>query len=268
VDPVLSFHDVAFVRDRRPILAGIDWTVGPGERWVVLGPNGAGKSTMLRIAATYQLPTRGRVDVLGRRVGGADLRQVRPEIGLVSPSLASGLAPGMTAVDAAVTGVDATLRRFRQEYTPAEWERAAELLELVGCGRLSGSRFDRLSEGERQRVLLARALAAEPRLLLLDEPGANLDLGGREHLLGALTRVVASSVEAAVLVTHHLEEIPRGFTHALLLRDGGIVAAGPLRETLLSGAVAECYGMPVTVREERGRFTAMAAASAAVTGGT
>jgi iron complex transport system ATP-binding protein len=267
VPPVLHLDGVSLVRQGRPLVDRVEWRVEPDERWVVLGPNGAGKSTLLRLAATYELPTRCRAHVLGRRVGGADLRTVRPEIGYLAPSIAGSIAPGMSARDAVVTGVDATLRRFRQEYTPEEWRRAEALLDAVGCAGLASQRLDRLSDGERQRVLLARALMPRPRLLLLDEPGANLDLRGREHLLDALTAVARSDeVEAVVLVTHRLEEIPTGFTHALLLRAGGVVAAGPLRETLLSGAVAACFGVEVEVREHAGRFTAVPSTSSLARG--
>ncbi len=261
--PVLTFAAVGFVRDRRPILERVGWTVRRGQRWVVLGPNGAGKSTLLRLASTYELPTRGRVEVLGRRVGGADLRQVRPEIGLVAPVLADSIAPGTTARDAVVTGVDATLRRFRQEYTPDEWRRVDELLRLVGCADLGHVRFDRLSDGERQRVLLARALVTRPRLLLLDEPAANLDLGGRELLVRALGDVSSEpDLEAICLVTHHVEEIPDAFTHALLLREGRTVASGPIDETLTGPALSTCFGLPVRVERRAGRFVATAGSGA------
>lgn len=261
----LALTGVGFVRDGRPILDGVDWTVRDGQRWVVLGPNGAGKSTLLRLASTYELPTRGRIEVLGRRVGGVDLRQVRPEIGLVSPGLADGIAPGTTARDAVVTGVDATLRRFRQEYTPDQWRRVDELLGLVGCADLADVRFDRLSDGERQRVLLARALVTRPRLLLLDEPGANLDLAGRELLLRALGEVTSEpELDAVCLVTHHVEEIPDAFTHVLLLRDGRTVAAGRIDETLTGPALSACFGLTVRVERRGGRFVATATSDAPI----
>lgn len=255
-DP-LHLDGVAYVRDRRHVLRDVSWRVRAGDRWAVIGPNGAGKSTLLRLASTYALPTRGTVEVLGRRVGGADLREVRRDIGVVAPWLATDLAPSTTARDAVLTGADATLRRFRQEYTPAERGRADELLDLVGCVDRAGDPFGRLSDGERQRVLLARALLAEPGLLVLDEPAANLDLPGRELLLRTLGRLAADpSAPAMVVVTHHLEEIPPGCDHALLLRDGAVVAAGPIDEALADRPLSDCFDLPLTVERSEGRLHA------------
>ncbi|MGH3442961.1 MAG: ABC transporter ATP-binding protein [Nitriliruptorales bacterium] len=259
VDPVLHFEDVSFVRDGRTILDRIRWGIRPGERWILLGPNGAGKSTLLRLASTYGLPTRGRVHVLGHRVGGTDLRVLRADIGYVSPGLGREVARGTRALDAVVMGVDATLRRWRQEYTAAQLVRARELLTTFGCDHVAEARFETLSEGERQRVQVARALMADPALLLLDEPTAGLDLGGREQLVSGLAALAANGqTPGIVFVTHHVEEVPPGFTHALLLRNGAITAAGPLEQTLTSETLSACFGVPVTLRRLGDRWAATA----------
>lgn len=262
---VLHVDHVDVVRDARPILADVSWEVRAGERWTVLGPNGAGKSTLLRLASTYQLPTRGRVHVLGRRVGGVDLRTVRPLIGYVSASHGRAVAPGSTTLDAVITGVDASLRRWRQEYRPGDWTRARTLLADVGCEHLAGAAFDTLSDGERLRVQLARALMPQPRLLLLDEPAASLDLAGREQLLAALERFAGDpSLPGLVLVTHHVEEVPRATTHALLLRHGRVVVSGPVDEVLDDGPLSACFGVPVQVHRRDGRYHAVAGDRATV----
>ncbi|MDP8930119.1 MAG: ABC transporter ATP-binding protein [Actinomycetota bacterium] len=256
---VVDFAGVGFVRERRPILTDLTWQVGPGERWVVLGPNGAGKSTLLRLASTYELPTSGRVWVMGRRVGGADLREVRRHIGYVSASLARAMAERSTALDVVVTGKDATLRRWRQEFTDEDWQQATRLLEELGCVHLLGSWFSSLSEGERQRVQIARSLMSDPQLLLLDEPTAGLDLGGREQLMVALSRLAAhGGVPGIVFVTHHVEEIPRGFTHALLLRGGRVLESGPLEQVLTSSSLTACFGLPIALERLDGRYMATA----------
>lgn len=259
VAAVVDFAGVGFVRERRPILSDVTWRVRPGERWVVLGPNGAGKSTLLRLASTYELPTTGRVWVLGRRVGGADLREVRRLIGYVSASLARAMAERTTALDVVVTGKDATLRRWRQEFTDEDWQRATRLLEELGCGHLLGAWFSTLSEGERQRVQVARSLMSAPQLLLLDEPTAGLDLGGREQLVVALSRLAGDDgVPGIVFVTHHPEEIPSGFSHALLLRGGRTLVAGPLEQVLTSSTLSACFGLPIALERLNGRYMATA----------
>jgi iron complex transport system ATP-binding protein len=266
---VLRFDEVGFVRGGRAVLAGIDWQVRPGERWVVLGPNGAGKSSLIRLAATYELPTSGTVSVLGHRVGTVDLRRaIRPRIGLVGPDLERDVAADSRALDAVVMGADATLRRWRQAYTAAEWGRARGLLDAFGCGELAAARFGRLSDGERRRVLLARALMPEPSVLLFDEPCANLDLGGREQVVGTLERLAAGAIPGAiVLVTHHLEEIPQGATHALLLRAGRVLASGPIWTVLDSAAVSACFGTRVeVVRDSHGRWRVTGAGSGSPVG--
>ncbi len=255
-DPVLRMSQVHLRRQGRVILDRIDWEVSAGERWVVLGPNGAGKTTLLRLASTYEVPSSGQQDVLGERVGRVDLRELRQRIGFASQALAE-LVPGSTGVrDLVVMGADATLRRWRHDYTDAQWAQADRLLETVRCGHLAGARFDTLSAGERQRVQIARALMGGPRLLLLDEPTAGLDVGGREQLVGILDELARDDLPAIVFVTHHPEEIPPAFTHGLLLRDGAVHAAGPMASVLTSEALSSCFGLPLEVGYEAGRYRA------------
>ena len=232
------------------LLDGVTWTLGPGERWVVLGSNGAGKTTLLGVCAGTVAPTAGRVTALGEPVDGPV-----DGVGLVSPSV---LVPGArTALD---TVVEAAYGGLRGPRDPLDVQRAAGLLRQFGCGRLGERTWGTLSAGERQRVLLARALMTDPEVLLLDEPAAGLDLGAREALLRRLARLAADpAAPALVLVTHHVEEIPRGFTHALLLRGGQVVAAGPLERALTGAALSRCFGFPLVVTSEGGRYAARAA---------
>jgi iron complex transport system ATP-binding protein len=239
-------------------LERVDWTVNAGERWVVLGPNGAGKSTLARLVAAYGFPARGTVRVLGERFGRVDLRDLRRRIGYTGAPLARLLRPELTALEAVVTARPAVLAMFRQAIPDADWERGRALLDGWGAGGdLTGRRVADLSEGERQRVLLARALMADPELLVLDEPTAGLDMGGRERLVSELAGLAQGGrLEAVLLVTHHVEEIPPGFTHALLLRGGAVTAAGPLDEVVTADALSETFGVPLTVTREDGRWWA------------
>lgn len=248
---------VTHVRQGREILADIDWTVRAGERWVVLGPNGAGKTTLLSLAAARQVPTRGHIEILGAVVGEVDIREIRPHIGLVSRQLASAFPRGVTALDVVVTGEDASLRRWRQEFTTAVTARARDLLELVDCSALADQRFDRLSDGERLRTLIARALLPQPELLVLDEPAANLDLAGHERLLRVLDRLPDTDAETAVvLVTHRVEEIPSTTTHALLLSGGRVQDAGAVDDVVASGPMSRAFNFPVSINRLDGRFVA------------
>jgi iron complex transport system ATP-binding protein len=255
--PALAFRGVRFERDGRAILDGIDWTVGNGERWVLLGPNGSGKTTMLRIASMYLHPTAGTADILGARLGRIDVRRHRERIGLVSAALADMLRPTIDARDVVVTARHGALEAWWHSYDDADRQRADALLALVGCDHLGDRAFGTLSSGERQRVQLARTLMAEPELLLLDEPMAGLDLGGREDLVARLGGLAADpDTPPTVLVTHHVDEIPPGFTHALLLRDGRIVAQGPLADVVTSAVLSDCFALPLAVERRDGRFRA------------
>jgi iron complex transport system ATP-binding protein len=258
--PALAFEDVTLVRGGRAVLQGITWRIGRGDRWVVLGPNGSGKSTLLQLAGAYELPSRGRVEVLGERFGAVDLRELRKRIGYAGAPLARLLDGRVTALEAVVAAKHAALRVFRQPLTEEDWVLARHLLADAGIGGLAGQRIATLSEGERQRVQLARTLMHPAEVLLLDEPTAGLDVGGRERLVQRLARTAADAdVAAVVFVTHHLEEIPRGFTHAALLRDGQMLAAGAIEEVLTGAALTECFGLPLEVSHAGGRWAARTA---------
>lgn len=257
--------DVGLVRSGRDVLRDVTWSVRPGERWIVLGPNGSGKTSLVRIAALYLHPTRGRVRVLGEELGATDVRALRTRIGYTSAALADLLRPTVTARDAVMTAVHAALEPWWHRYTPTERGRAEELLARVGCAGLGDRTFGTLSSGERQRVLLARALMGGPGLVLLDEPTAGLDLAGREQLVATLADLAADpATPPVVLVTHHVDEIPPGFTHALLLRDGRPMASGRLRETLTGTALGKLFGLELTLRRhDDGRWTARTASAPA-----
>jgi iron complex transport system ATP-binding protein len=250
---------VGVVRDGFPILADVEWEVGREHRWVVLGPNGSGKTTLLRVAGMRLLPTRGTVEVLGQSYGRTDARALRRRVPFVSGAVLRSLRPTITAHDVVLTGRYADLEPWWHDYDDADHARAEQLLARAGVAQVSSRTFEMLSEGERQQVMLARALMAEPGLLLLDEPAAGLDLANRERLVTRLAELSADpGTPPLVLVTHHLEEIPPGITHAALLRRGRILAAGPAGEVLSSEAVSACFELPVRVERTGGRFTARA----------
>ncbi len=255
--PALVMTGVGLVRDGRHLLRGVDWTVEAGERWVVLGRNGSGKSSLMRIASLYLHPSEGTVDVLGQRLGRTDVRRLRTRIGLASAGMADLLRPDLTAADVVVTAKNAALEPWWHRYDDTDRDRARACLAEVGVEGFATRSFGSLSSGERQRVLLARTLMTDPGLLLLDEPTAGLDLAGREVLVDGLATLAARPDAAPiVLVTHHVEEIPDGFTHALLLDDGVVVAAGPLGEVLTAEALSSCFGMPLELERRHDRWWA------------
>jgi len=258
--PALRLTDVTLVRDGTTILDGIDWTVGPHERWVVLGPNGSGKTSLLRLASLYVHPSHGEVEVLGRRLGRVDVRRLRTEIGLVSPALAGLLRAEVTAVEVVMAAREAALETWWHDYGTGDRARARDLLARVGAEYTADRPFGTLSSGERQRVLLARSLWGDPGLVLLDEPTSGLDLGAREDLVSRLRALADDpATPPTVLVTHHVEEIPAGFTHGLLLRDGRVVARGPLDQVVTGGVLSEAFGLPLVVDRRDGRYAARAA---------
>ena len=259
--PVVRLDAVRVVRSGTVILDDVSWEVGPGERWALLGPNGSGKTTLLRIAGSALWPTSGVADILGERLGRVDMRELRKRITVVSASVGRTLRPAQPALDVVLTGRYAALETWWHEYTDEDRRRAGVLLAEAGFGgdAFGARAFGLLSEGERQQVLLARALMGDPELILMDEPAAGLDLGARERLLGRLAALAADpTVPPMILVTHHLEEIPPGVTHAALLRSGCMVAAGPIDQVLSDDAVSEAFGVDVTVERRDGRWSARA----------
>ncbi len=255
----LHLAGVGFIRDQRPILADVDWEVSDGQRWVVLGANGCGKTTLLRIAALYEHPTTGTVEVLGQRLGRVDVRRLRHRVGFASPALAQMLRPHLSTAEVVMTARHGALEPWWHDYTDADRERAEKLLEQVGAAGMGHRTIATLSSGERQRVQIARSLMADPGLVLLDEPASTLDLGGREMLMADLTRLAADpAAPPLVMVTHRTEEVPAGFTHALLLRNGRILAQGPLEETLTSESLSDCFGLPLSLEHRNGRWHSQA----------
>lgn len=243
------------VRDGRPILDRVDWRVRAGERWVLLGPNGSGKTTLLAVAGARLWPTSGVVEVLGCRLGRVDVRTLRPRVATVSGALVRQLRPGLSAREVVMTGRHGALEAWWHDYGDDDRREADRLLRQTGAGAVADRQFGVISEGERQAVLLARALVGRPELLLLDEPAAGLDLGARERLVQRLGRLAADpAVPPIVLVTHHTEEIPPGITHAGLVRDGRLLAAGELGAVLTSELVSRCFGLDVAVGCDAGRW--------------
>lgn len=258
---VLELKDVSLRRGRKVILDHVDWEVFDGQRWVVLGPNGAGKTTVLQLAAARLFPSEGEVHVLGERLGAVDVSELRTRIGLASAVLAQRIPPGESVRDVVLTGSYAVTGRWRETYDDVDDERAAALLAVFGIQHLAGRSFGTLSEGERKRAQIARALMADPELLLLDEPAGSLDLGGREELVAALSELAADHRSPVmVLVTHHVEEIPPGFTHGLLMREGRVEAAGRLQDVLTPQDLSRTFGLELEVERHRDRWSARAAA--------
>ncbi len=257
---VLAFAGVSVVRSGNHLLDDITWEVEEGERWVVLGPNGAGKTTLLQLAAARMHPTSGVAGVLGEVLGAVDVFELRPRIGLASSSIAERI-PGHELVgNVVVTASYAIVGRWREEYDTPDYVRAMLLLEALGAAHLADREFGTLSEGERKRVQIARALMTDPEVMLLDEPAAGLDLAGREDLVARLGALAAdTTAPALVLVTHHVEEIPPSFTDVLLLRDGKIVAAGPLEPTLTAQNLSTTFGLPLVLERHGERWSARAA---------
>ncbi|WP_373696075.1 ABC transporter ATP-binding protein [Actinomycetospora aurantiaca] len=256
-DEIVRLRGVGVRRGGNTLVTGIDWTVEVDERWVVIGPNGAGKTTLLRLAAAEMHPTVGTVDLLGERMGRVNVFELRERIGLASAAL-SGRVPGDEVVRDVVRSAGyGVLGTWRETYDAVDDGRAEAMLEVLGALPLADRTFGTLSSGERQRTLLARALMTDPELLLLDEPASGLDLGGREDLVAGLTALAADpDGPTMVMVTHHVEEIPPGFTHGMLLREGGIVAQGLLDDVMTSENLSAAFDQPLELLSRRGRFTA------------
>jgi iron complex transport system ATP-binding protein len=258
---VLEFADVVVRRNARNIVDHVDWTVTDDQRWVILGPNGAGKTTILQLAATLLHPTSGSVTILDERLGRTDVFELRPRIGFASSAMAKRVPPEETVLDVVLTAAFSVLGRWNESYEAIDERRARRVLSEWKLDHLAERTFGTLSDGEQKRVQIARAVMTDPEMLLLDEPTASLDLGAREELLGLLSGYAqADSTPAMIMVTHHVEEIPVGFTHVLLLREGRAVAAGPIDEVLTAENLAETFGMPISLSAEDGRFAARATA--------
>jgi len=248
MDAVLELAGVSVRRGQSNLIEDVDWTVEEDERWVVLGPNGAGKTTLLQVASAQIHPTTGVVGILGEVLGTVDVFELRPRIGLTSAALAERIPRAERVHDVVVSASYSVLGRWREHYDVLDHGRAEELLTEVGADHLTDRTFGTLSEGERKRVQIARALMTDPELLLLDEPAAGLDLGGREDLVRRLSRLAGDPyAPVTVLVTHHVEEIPPGFSHILLVRAGAVVAAGPIESALTSENLTTTFGLPLSV---------------------
>jgi iron complex transport system ATP-binding protein len=254
---VLDLVDVSVVRDGKKLLSGIDWRVAEGERWVVVGPNGAGKTTLLQIAAGQLHPSGGTAAILGETLGRVDVFELRPRIGLTSAAVDLRVPRQEKVRDVVLTASYAQLGRWRERYDEVDTGRADDLLAWWGMEGFAERSYGTLSSGERKRALIARALMTDPELLLLDEPAAGLDLAGREDLVRRLANHAADpNSPVTILVTHHVEEIPPGFTHVLMLRQGSAVASGPIEPALNADNLSACFGIPLVVETAAGRFYA------------
>ncbi|MCW2735488.1 ABC transporter ATP-binding protein [Nocardioides sp.] len=254
---VIEFAGVTVRRGQTLLLDDVSWEVEEDERWVVLGPNGAGKTTLLQVAAAQLHPTTGVAGILDEVLGTTDVFELRPRIGLTSAALADRIPRSELVKDVVVSASYGVVGRWREHYADLDHDRAGALLAEVGAGHLADRTFGTLSEGERKRVQIARALMTDPELLLLDEPAAGLDLGGREDLVATLSELALDpDSPATVLVSHHVEEIPPGFTHALLLREGRVVDAGPVEDVVTAETLSEAFGMPLLLSRADDRFAA------------
>jgi iron complex transport system ATP-binding protein len=257
-DLVIAVDKATVTRNRNDLIRSVSWQVELDERWVVLGPNGAGKTTLLNLAGARMYPSRGSVTVLGEKLGRTNIAELKTRLGFSSNGLV--LPPDETARDIVLTASWAVIGRFTERYDPVDEARALALLDQFGVAALADRLYGTLSEGERKRVQIARALMTDPELLMLDEPTAGLDLGAREDLVRRLAELAADpDSPAIVLVTHHVEEIPPGFTHAMLMRDGGVVAQGLLRDTITAENLSKAFGMPLLLSTIDGRYHAQAA---------
>ena len=256
---ILQLSDISVRRGDRVILGPLNWQVLEGERWVILGPNGAGKTTLLQICSSLIHPTTGEINILGEKLGKVDVFELRTRIGLTSSALVEQFPPDELVMDVVLTAAYAMLGRWQEKYDLWDESRAMALLTALGVRELGERLFGSLSEGEKKRVQIARALMADPELLLLDEPASSLDLGGREDLLRRIESLSKDPLApATVIVTHHIEEIPVGTTHALLLREGAVVAQGEVASVITDQNLTQAYGLAITVQTEGGRFFARA----------
>ena len=256
-DLLIDFAKVSLRRGGQVLVGPVTWAVELDERWVVIGPNGAGKTSLLRIAAAMEHPSSGTAYVLGERLGRVDMSELRARVGLSSSALSLRVPDGEVVRDLVVSAGYAVLGRWREKYDEVDYAQAIDMLESVGAEHLAERTYDTLSEGERKRVLIARSLMTDPELLLLDEPAAGLDLGGREELVARLADLAADpDAPAIVLVTHHVEEIPQGFTHCMILSEGRVVDAGLLPDVLTAENLSTAFGQSIALDVIDGRYFA------------
>ncbi|MBU7599747.1 ABC transporter ATP-binding protein [Streptomyces sp. P38-E01] len=254
---VLELVDVSVVRGGRALVEDVSWSVKEGERWVILGPNGAGKTTLLNVASSYLFPSSGTVSVLSEKLGAVDVFELRPRIGISSSALTDKLPRSQTVLQTVLTAAYGMTAGWQESYDTIDEDRARAFLDRLGMSEYLDRKFGTLSEGERKRAQIARAMMADPELLLLDEPAAGLDLGGREDLVRRLGRLARDPYAPSMLmVTHHVEEIPPGFTHVLMIRQGKVLTAGPLETEMTSSNLSRCFGLPLVVEQRGDRWTA------------
>jgi iron complex transport system ATP-binding protein len=257
---VLRLYGVGVSRARSVLIRDVNWTVRDDESWVIVGPNGAGKTTLLQVVSGLMAPTEGFAEVLGEPLNGADIADLRSRVGISSAAVAEQVPRGEKVMDLVMTAGYGILGRGGEEYDSFDVIRAVELLDALGCSHLIRRRFGTLSEGERKRVQIARSLMADPELLLLDEPAAGLDVGGREEVLSRIAALARDpGAPVLVLVTHHVEEVPEGITHAMLMRKGAVIAAGPVADVFTDRNLSRCFGVPLLVERRAGRWMAFAA---------
>lgn len=256
---VASFESVEFLRDERVILTGINWTIDSSQRWVIVGPNGAGKTTLLAMLSSHLHPSSGDIQVLGNTIGKTDVFDLRPRVGFASSDMSARIPSNETVADAVLTAAYGVTGRWQEHYEDIDLRRAMRVLTEWRLDHLAQHTMATLSDGERKRVQIARSVMTDPELLLLDEPAGSLDVGSREDVIEMLDHFASEpSSPAMVMVTHHVEEIPAGFTHLLVLDSGRIVAQGPIADTLTGEIMSEAFGRPLSITHNNGRYQATA----------
>lgn len=253
--PVIHFNNITVKRDDRAILNNVDWQVSSDQRWVIIGPNGAGKTTLLRIAAAQIHPTTGTANLLGSSLGEVNVFELRTRIGFASNAMSAHIPNSESVLDAVMTASYGITGRWNEKYEDVDERRARRVLAEWQLDELADRPFGTLSDGEKKRAQIARAVMPDPELLLLDEPVASLDMAAREQTISILgSYASAPAAPAIVMVTHHIEEIPKGFTHALILSKGQVYAAGEIETTLTSEKISGAFGFSLEVSQEAGRY--------------